>query len=336
MPIINIAPKGSLHIGRLGVGREASLPYVPSDTLFAAIVATLAQTKEGVGSLDLAHPPFMLTSAFPRIGEARLYPRPLLPVECDAEKRESLGKTLTRFAWCSPRIFDALRRGHDVTAWADEKYFVQGGEVWLHPEDVPKGFQKLSKFWATDPPVARVALHRVSNAANLFHSGRVQFAPGCGLWFALTPCAPEDEARLKRALTRLADGGLGGLRSVGMGGFDYTWQTDSLQQPPGELGVTLSRYLPEDAVEIGKTLKAARAAYQLVVVGGWCKDDDGHPWRRKRVRFVREGSLLGWGGGSLGRVADVTPDDAGRFANGHRVLRYGMAFMLPAGSEVST
>ncbi len=332
MPIINIAPKGSLHVGRLGVGREASWPYVPSDTLFAAMVAILAQTKDGIRTLDPL--PFSLTSAFPRIADTRLYPRPLLDVTCDAETRERLGKTLIKFAWCSPKIFVALRQGQDMTEWADEAHFKQDGEVWLHPDDVPKGFEKVSKFWATDPPMARVALHRTSHASNLFHSGRVQFGSRCGLWFGLTLHTPESEAQVKRALTRLADGGLGGLRGVGMGGFTYTWDAETLEQPPSALGITLARYLPKDASEVKKTLKVAGAAYQFIVVGGWCWDDDGRPWRRKRVRFVREGSVIGWGGDRVGRVADVMPDDVGHFADGHHVLRYGVAFPLATGSGV--
>jgi CRISPR-associated protein Csm4 len=349
MPVITITPKGGLHVGRLGVGREGAWPYVPSDTLFAALVATMAQTREGVLPLDPL--PFSLTSAFPRLGNTRLYPRPLVNVRCAEERREQLGKTLTKFAWCSPKIFDALRQREDMTAWADEKYFVQGGEVWLHPDDVPSSFKllldfggkgkpadynKSFKLWETDPPVARVALHRTSSASNLFHSGRVQFAPGCGLWFGLTLNTPDAEARVKRALERLADSGLGGLRSVGMGGFAYTWASETLNASPGALGVTLARYLPKNAQEIAQTLKAPEAAYQFVVVGGWCWDDDGRPWRRKRVRFVREGSVIGWGGGWLGRVADVTPDGVGHFANEHHVWRYGIAFPLAIEKEAGT
>jgi len=334
MPIVDLAAKGGLHVGRLGVAREASWPYVPSDTLFAAIVATLAQTPDGVGALEPL--PFTITSAFPRIESTRLYPRPLLPIVCNEMQRQRLGKALTKFSWCSPRIFDALRRGDDMTKLAEEGHFRQGGDLWLHPDDVPKGLERPTRFWATDPPVARVAVDRASFAPNLFHSGRVQFAKGCGLWFGVMMNTQEGEATLRRALTRLEDSGLGGLRSIGMGGFSFTWQEESPAHSPAPLGVTLARYLPKDANEIGRTLGDPGAAYQFVVVGGWCRDDDGRPWRRKRVRFVREGSVLGWGGESLGRVADVTPSQVGRFANGHRVLRYGLAFMLPAGAEVAS
>ncbi|MBN1875841.1 MAG: hypothetical protein JXA33_16580, partial [Anaerolineae bacterium] len=134
----------------------------------------------------------------------------------------------------------------------------------------------------------------------------------------------------------LADAGLGGLRSTGHGGFtfelsDFTMFNRNLS----DYAVTLARYLPAGAAEIASTLQASHAAYKLVVVGGWCQDNTGHPWRRKQVRMVREGSIIGWNNEALGYIADVVPElppGMDQFG-GRPVLRYGVPFPIPVAKE---
>jgi hypothetical protein len=48
--------------------------------------------------------------------------------------------------------------------------------------------------------------------------------------------------------------------------------------------------------------------------------------------MVREGSVLGWNGKPLGRIADLKPEDVGQFGD-RPVLRYGLAWMLPVSKE---
>ena len=81
MAIFNLTLKGPIHQGEfVGINREAALDWVPSDTLFAALVATWASHGEPVKQLleDFVSgaPPFRLTSAFPRAGAVRFYPAP--------------------------------------------------------------------------------------------------------------------------------------------------------------------------------------------------------------------------------------------------------------------
>jgi len=339
MMAVDLYPRGSFHVGELGVGREETLPYVPSDTLYAAFV--YAWTVAGEPG-PFVPPPLRITSAFPRVGSLRLYPRPLVRLHVGQEQRRELGKKLARFSWCSERIFAHLLQGADMTPLARQENFID--DIWFHPDDRAQlpppppgpGGQpgEWVRFWSLQPPTPHVAIDRVTSAPNLFHSGRLTFGPECGLWFGVEWVAPDARARLERALHYLADAGLGGLRSTGHGAFSFALQEAATPVPPNPSGyaVTLSRYLPASKEEVAAALQADRTAYKLVWIGGWCQDDAGHAWRRKQVRMVSEGSLLRWDGRPLGQVADLRPDGVGTFGD-RKVLRYGLAFPVPVSQE---
>ena len=339
MIAVDLHLRGPFHVGELGVGHEETLSYIPSDTLYSALVsAWVARGKRG----PFDPSPLRITSAFPRVGSFRLYPTPFVCINVSRERRDALGKALTNCAWCSERVFARLIQGADLTPLAQKANFVGG--VWFDPADLaqlpppPNGEAGWRRFWATRPPAPHVALDRVSNAPNLFHTGRATFGPGCGLWFGVEYAVDDGASALGQALDYLADAGLGGMRSTGHGAFRYEMggSPPRLPQLVSEgkpaYAVTLSRYLPDSAAEAAAALQAPRAAYKLVRVGGWCQDDAGHPWRRRQVRFAREGSVLGWSGGQLGSIADLKPDRVGQFG-GRRVLRYGLAFPVPVAEE---
>lgn len=325
MIAIDLYPRGPFHVGELGVGREETLGHVPSDTLYAALVtAWIAQGD--LGSFD--PPPVRLTSAFPRVGTLRLYPRPLVRFNIAPQQRDTLGKTLTKVMWCSERIFSLLIQGAEMSALADKQNII--GVTWFHPEELRQ--LPAPPYWR-EQIVPHVAIDRLNNAPNLFHSGRMTFASQCGLWFGAEPITPDARQRLERALDHLADAGIGGLRSTGHGGFTFKTGALSLKAPDHSgYGVTLSRYLPANSAEITVALKAEHAAFKLTRVGGWCHDDAGHPWRRKQVQLVREGSVLGCNGASVGYIANVRPDKVGQFGD-RPVLRYGLAFLVPVAEE---
>lgn len=338
MIAVDLHPRGAFHVGELGVGREETMAYIPSDTLYAALVSTWVACGEPEA---FDPPPLRLTSAFPRVGTLRLYPRPLVRIRAGQEQRDRLGKALSKFDWCSARIFALLVGGADMTALAVKENLIAG--IWFHPDDQPESLLlpadgQRDKFWASKPPVPHVTIDRSSNAPNLFHTGRTTFGPGCGLWFGVEYVAPDAAQRLAQALARLADEGLGGLRSTGHGAFTFDVSSSPTPLPgasdPSGSGcaVTLSRYLPASPTEVAATLKARGAAYKLVHVGGWCQDNAGHPWRRKQVRFVCEGSVIGWPGGAPGRIANLVPDGVGKFGD-RPVLRYGLAFPVPVAQE---
>jgi len=340
--VITLSPGGPLHVGLfIGEEREAALEWVPSDTLFAALVSAWAALDLDVPALlqgfREGDPPFLLTSAFPRAGAVRFYPRPWLrPRPAGLLER----KRAKRLRWVSEGIFRRLLGGESLQGEDDDQNFLHEGKVWLTrterdllPEAVLAGEGLIWKHQV----VPHVAVDRRENRSNLFHAGRVEFAAGCGLWFGLRWRRPETLSPdlVDRALDYLGQAGLGGLRSIGHGAFAWEKEESSLPSAQGPLAITLSRYAPCDASELGETLLGdPHTAYRLVLVGGWCRDDALHPWRRRSLRLVAEGSLLAWDGRSVaGHLVDVTPQGVGAFGPNHRVLRYGYAFPATVNSK---
>ena len=340
--------RGPLHIGEVGIGREETLSYVPSDTLFSALVSAWAAREPGEAQRELGewlsdfltdppNPPFRLTSAFPWAGGVRFYPRPL------GLQGWSEPKKTKRIRWVSEGIFQSLVTGQQLTAEQKQTNLLHDGTVWVLGEErdaIARALklsanQEVHLWWEDVAP--RVTVDRLANRSNLFHTGRAGYASGGGLWFAVR--FRDDAARalwrprIQEALATLADMGLGGLRSQGHGGFHFKWEEEA-EVPAGDLRsgymVTLARYVPRDAAEIERTLRPSGTSYSLVRVGGWCMDDAYHAWRRKPLRLVAEGSLLGHDGGAPGRLVDVTPEPEAEprpiFHNGRRVYRYGLAF----------
>jgi CRISPR-associated protein Csm4 len=338
MAIFELTARGPLHQGEfVGINREAALDWIPSDSLFAAIVAAWARRGLNVserlaGFQPGQKPPFGITSAFPRAGAVRFYPAPpRLPKHSGLVGEGQSGKAAKKIRWLSQGVLEALIAGQ--TPDASDDNFLHGKTTWLtdsERQSISSLFEKdesgKASLWRKQI-VPHVAVDRASNASNLFHTGRVTFGRDCGLWFAARGHADG----VREALGYLADAGLGGLRSTGHGAFTLEERADDLPEA-NEWGLTLSRYAPQTDDEI-RGLQNPDSAYKLVTVGGWCEDDDGHPWRRRAVRLIAEGALLP--ATARGALVDVRPKKIEEWRDPLRpVYRSGLAFMIPAGKLV--
>lgn len=327
-----------LYVGTWGIDRQKTLTYLPSDTLFGALVVawrTINRLPADLASLSLR-----LTSAFPFAGPVRFFPRPLkyVPLSQQATLRP---KELKKIEWVSEGIFNYLRGANELGQHLGPRNFMQGGTIWLTEaerwqlvqeldlSDDPDAPLKLT-LWQEDP-VPRVTVDRRDSGSNLFFTGRLNFVGQCGLWFAGRGAESD---LIEAGLDYLQDAGLGGLRSTGHGGFTWTtWEPEPPPLPEPGRGdtyfISLARLAPTK--QNFEQLRAEKAAYKLVTVRGWCQDDVGRPWRRKQVRLVAEGAYLGWLGEPPGQLVDVTPTGVGSFSPEHRVYRYGWAFPVKAG-----
>lgn len=357
-----------LHVGAQGIGQEQSLATVPSDTLFSALVAASLERHTAPGAwaeafVSPGEAPFLLGSAYPYAGGVRFYPLPQLDVAALGLPEGVNLKSLRRLRFVSEGIWRRLLAGQSLAGLypgGGGGAFLQGGALWLGRDEVgalppsiretrgrgmgrrPRPLEALAHLalWQTQQ-VPRVTVDRVSNASEIYHTGRVAYASGCGLWFAVAWLKPEAAfagtgrpwpAAFEEALHVLADSGLGGERSGGYGGF--RWQSggeeDWPQVTPGRPFVTLSRYHPR-AQELPAVLEGSAVRYQLASVAGYLRSPGVPSQRRRRLWLVAEGSALSAVPGAvMGDVADVRPV-VGSFP--HPVWRYGLA--LPAPLEVA-
>jgi len=361
--IYTLCPGGALHLGQRGVGQEETACYASADTLLAALVA--AWTDAGGRGEDWGEsfpqraksvdPPFLLTSAFPYAEGVRFYPFPqidLAPLGVETDERR---KDLRQIVFVSEGVFRRIVTGESLASYLPPSegnpgkgVFLQGKALWLTAEEVillpeamrslrgqrkqrPLRALRLAHVWKSTK-VPRVTVDRISSASNLFHTGRVTFAPGCGLWFGVNwrrPAALLSDgvawrAAFEQALSLLADSGLGGERTVGYGAFQWRnggsvcWPSPAADAPY----VTLSRYHPRPSEAPGAFTGDA-VAYSLVAVAGYLQTPTGAAQRRRRLWLAAEGSVLrAVGDGPYGDLTDVRPQ-VGRFP--HPVWRYGLA-----------
>ena len=364
--------RSGLHLGSRGVNLEEARVCVPSDTLFAALVDALA--RDGIDPADLVgaypqdgsdgagDPPFLLTSAFPFAGGVRFYPMPVPLVRFfTGGVLSTRRKELKRIRFVSEALLLRVLRGEVLDRWLfpsdgttrpSTGVALQGNALWLtvdEVDDLPERMQRgpdrqhalrrLPVYAAGRVP--RVTVDRISSASEIYHAGRVSFAPECGLWFGIEwrrpdmsvgANGPTVRGALLRALALLADDGLGGERSAGYGAFTYKEGGPPLTLPdpePGGLALLLSRYHPRPQ-ELPDVLTGEGAAYSLGSVAGWLRSWDGPAQRRKRVWLLDEGSVIRpSSSGPLGDLADVHPAyDNPDGDLPHPVWRYGVALAV--------
>lgn len=312
-----------LHVGEMGVGQEETLDYVPSDTLFGALVTTwLAMGRQdlvdNLPSWKAAGAPLLLTSAFPSLADVLLLPRPKLLIQ-----PKDGGKAYKKVRWVTQAIFERLvaqptQMALDA-AW-EQRVLYAGESVWADASEQLAGVHS----WG-ETRVPKVTVDRMSNASTLFHVGRVHFGEEAGLWFA----AQGEEKWLdavEEALPLLGDSGLGGQRSRGNGCFRSQAAispfADTATNNKAAYQVLLSRSAPTASQM--EQLREAESSYQLVMVGGWASAPGDHPLIRQRVRLLAEGSIVA--AGQIGQLVDVNPAE---HLVDHPIYRYGYGFGVP-------
>lgn len=322
------------HFGRHGLGQEASGEHVPSDSLFAALVARLAELDAGavspfVAAFQSESPPFVLTSAFPRAGNIRFFPAPLRPPPAESKPENSRPKDLKKVKFVSEEVFGKLLNGSLLAEFLGEsKPALHGKSVVLTPaefEKLPEAVKESSRIYGTERR-PRVTIGRAAQNSQLYFTGRTAFHKDCGLWFGVQWFDRAPEAVFQNLLADLGEAGLGGERSTGFGKCKIESAGILTLPDPSATGlwVSLSRYLPR-ADEV-KTLSADGAAYTIETVGGWATSPVSVSERRRAVRMLAEGAVLGQTQRTApGDLADVQPDYDGKQPLGHPVWRNGRA-----------
>lgn len=311
-----------LHLGGRGIGIEATELTVRSDTLFSALVIGLQQTggdglvAELLDRYRQDDPPFVLSSSFPWVGETFLLPRPrVVPA----------GGPSRRARWVSEAVLRRLLRGEAPDDSPEPLDLGAESTAWLLPEE-RRALEPRRPYWAIGT-VPRVTVDRFTQASAVYRAGRTVYGPEAGLHVLVLWRDRGWEPAFERALTYLADAGLGGERSAGYGQFRVERrETITIEEPVGATHcLTLGLYHPTES-EVGAGALDPPAAYDLEVRRGWTTDP-GAVWR-KAVRMLAEGAVVQQTSPLIGDLVDVTPDGMPRW----RIARCGVAptLRLPA------
>ncbi len=327
------------HFGRHGLEQEKSGVHMPSDSLFAAVVARMAELfgDEVVAAFGASFlngdPPFVMSSAFPRAGEVLFFPPPLrrrAPLEAEARPKD-----LKQVQFVSEGVFRKLLGGEALAGmWKttcklhDEKVLLTPEELATLPEPVRTGEQPIWKVERRP----QVTIGRAASDSMLYHTGRTAFNEGCGLWFGLRWLDKQAQVaeQLGTALLELGDAGLGGERSRGFGKckIEAKGKLDLPAAAGEDHWVSLSRYLPKDQAET-RALLDGNAAYAIETVQGWVTSPEKAAERRRAINMLSEGSVLGEVATETpGQMVDVRPDYGGQPQLNHPVWRNGFALAV--------
>ena len=309
--------RSPLHLGRRGVGLEATEISIPADTLFSAICQTWRTfygeehltdflTQYETGEL------FLLTSAFPFAGNIRLFPKPLIDLKVNADDER---KKLKKVRFLSERRFRQIVNGEEIAFDPDD--LINDGQLWIHGDDkCPR------TVWETEKR-PRVTLDRQSSTSEIWHLGGVKFHKDCGLWFDAKFDTEETQTQIETILRVLGDTGIGGERSVGYGIFDLHSKPAEIEsERETDRFVTLSPICPRDADELNRLIQGD-VGYTLEERSGWIGSAEGNGLRRQQVWMFGEGSVLAGNGRRVGRLVDLKPDECP-----HPVWRYAYAWSI--------
>lgn len=339
-----LAMQSPLHVGRAGVGFEETQAYIPSDTLFSALVITWLEmgepeAVEGLRESFEENPPLLLTSAFPILGHVMLLPRPRLEPTGQQGGDSSSRKKFKKVQWVSHTLFQQILQGQGgpEPLW-QSGVTIQDGQVLVSADEARQIAGALDKpaLVSTIKPGEAADLHgwqeakaphvtvdRNSNASTIYHVGRVHFAQGCGLWFM----AKGKDTWLDRtagALDLLQDSGIGGQRSRGHGRFylNEMGVPPQLERATGNYQVLLSRLAPKKTEM--ELLRQPHSRYDLVAVGGYSVYPGREAVIRQQVRLLSEGSIIGGSERPPGQLVDVKPEIVR-----HPIYRYGFGYGVP-------
>lgn len=297
-----------VHFGEQGVGNEVVLSYIlHSDTLYSAILdisMKLFPEDEDILNLVKGKPPFLLSSAFPYVGDTLYYPRPLSKFPLKERLEPSKWKKLKNAKFINERIFDKWIKGEEL----------EDADV----NEIIEGWDSLSDLIRTNIR-PRVALGHASFASQIYYTARTHFAEGTGLWFMVKFNHDTVKEKFEAALRLLGETGLGGLRSIGHGMFKFDVIEKTLDEVTGQYSILLSVLYPTEI----KFLKNSNFA--LLERRGWALSSTRKlQGFRKIVWMIGEGSILSQQ--DVGRIVDVTPKDWPDDA--HPVYRIGYGFYL--------
>jgi CRISPR-associated protein Csm4 len=325
---------------------EAVEERLPSDSLTSALINAISISEgpegvqETVNALASRNPPFVLSSLFPfgprledprEITEALI--KPMTPPNVTHEGiLKDLGKDLKKIRYLRPE---------DFALWISARPL----EEKLLQEIIERSLTFTDQWWR-EQLRPRVALDRQSQNSAFWSQAAIWFEKeehyedgtlkraGAGLYGLVRFYDEGWIARLERAFKMLAEMGLGGERTYGMGLFTF----GGFEEPPErwleifavdiDIHVLLSLFYPSRDEK--SQLKSSLVAWDIEERRGYITSGRfASSWKRKRVRMIKEGSIFRTP--VRGCFVDVTPDGADSLGLSHRIWRSGLAFVIPGG-----
>jgi CRISPR-associated protein Csm4 len=338
--ILRCKPRSRFHFGGLALDNNSWLSttseWMPSDTLFSAIINTIASFSDPSETtrlmLHFLEGRLKISSGFYVLeleGKKVFFlPKPAhyaLQTPDDAFKKYAAVRLISKTVW---------EAGWPPNAWKDNCVLLQNGKVLAAKSDLPESFpdssfesnlaSNIALYQIGDYP--RVKVHSPTRTENFFHFTALHTADNA-LWLPQSRVSmfflvdnqgmdnPADWETIQAAIRMLPHTGIGGERAAGCGFFDSAQFEDfDIADPGSGYCASISLTLPGTEVELKRALY-----YQITTRGG--RQYGSAEKRFDHVRMLAEGAVSK--GEIVGHSAKIGKND------GHDVYRYGKAFCLP-------
>ena len=302
---------GPLHISNTRDDYGVSLHTISSDTLYAALTATLAKMGKNIpadGDLGC-----VVSGAFPYYQAdataipTLFFPKPMAYTIPTTDNTQI--KKMKKVAWLDKYYLEQVLNGQKLSE----------ADVQLHVNGSYLTNQSFEPF--IDSQVnARVTVSRSGEEAKPFYMDEVYFKGHSGLFFL----AEGDTSLIDEALPLLAQEGIGTDRNVGHGYFEYKKEHLEIQVPDStDMGLILSTFIPEDKLQLEQAIDNQQVAYELVRRGGWITSAPYNTLRKNAIYAFNAGSVLS--GNLKGKIVDLAP----KGLINHPVWRCGKTIVLP-------
>jgi CRISPR type III-A-associated RAMP protein Csm4 len=359
--IVKLRPAGPWRSGPPSGARNRVDPIYHSDSLYAAVTATMSTLDMLDAWLDATArqaegPAVIFSSCFPFLRETAFIvpPRSIWP--------PAGGVTASRMRWKSARFIPlplvaAVLAGQPLR---EDQWTLDGPSECLLPAGQPGPFRIGVRGSA--------AIDRLTGNAERHSTACIEFRHDAGLWAIVSFSGDRAHARwsepVRGALRLLADSGFGGERSRGWGRSAQPEFTEGLlpdlvladsparpiapepaplDSPAHDPDSPAPPLAPSPAPELaepaptttahwllslftpapGDAVDWKRGNYTVVSRGGRIDSPAGFGERKKQLQMVTEGSVLVAGDTIRGAAPDVAPDG---FA--HPVFRAGFALSI--------
>ena len=318
--LIKLKEMSPLHMGTGKENYDFSASHLHSDTLSAALAAMKVRHGGGNGVKEFMNS-FVISSAFPYMGDHFFLPRPLGKIEVefyDCDEYISR-KKLKSIKFIEQDLWKKLVAGEKVVVSISQ---LKNGFLLSNVEDFKQPYKSAVH--------QRVTVPRADEQdAEPFFFDWTFFEKNAGL-YCLVDATGTTLNELKRLFELLGEYGIGTDKNVGGGKFII--ETQPFVMPDiseAHNQMLLSLYIPtEDELSF---IDLENSRYELCQRGGYMagsQENDFWHLRKKSVYMLGVGSILKTTAVLKGKVVDLQPTDYND-SRMHPVYRSGKPFVVP-------
>ena len=304
-----------VHFGNARADYDVSLTTIPSDSLYAALIACRAKYGKSLPNDKDRDFGFILSSTFPFYQEneksnARLFfPRPLsLTLEDD---NLDYRKKIKKVEWLEKESFKKAIVGEDLIDKPSKVRNNVCGKYFVDKERIDKDF-----VYSEECPRVKVNKRNFDEDAEPFYIDKVYFKDYSGLFF-LAKGDKDSFEILEESLQLLKMEGIGTDRNVGNGFFEFYPEKDVVdfsnelpfaENEYSEYLLSLSSLIPKDKTMVEKLIAGDKISYNLHRNGGWIAVPEHSKLRKNVIYSFTSGSVFSNPHeNSIGRIEELKP-----------------------------